>query len=108
MDVTEKGTRRSSARGDGDGGYDDRLESGSCASTSTLASLRDLDSNEMQLIEEDPFERCLDALYEKRSVSPQCCRVTCKLEAFHPWLLSVIADHALYVFLKCVVSFCLK
>lgn len=63
--VPEKGGRRR----DRDDSGDERLDSGSCASSSTLASLRDLESNDLQLVEEgDPFDRCIDALYEKRCV----------------------------------------
>lgn len=59
----EKGGRRRERDDSGD----ERLDSTSCASTSTLASLRDLESSSLQLIEDgDPFDWCIDALYEKR------------------------------------------
>ena len=59
----QKGGRRRERDDSGD----ERLDSTSCASTSTLASLRDLENNDLQLLEDgDPFDRCIDALYEKR------------------------------------------
>ncbi|BDA43174.1 probable interferon-related developmental regulator 1 [Coccomyxa sp. Obi] len=62
----KKGGRRKERDESGD----ERLDSGSCASSSTLASLRDLESNDLQLVEEgDPFDRCIDALYEKRATT---------------------------------------
>ncbi|EIE23324.1 hypothetical protein COCSUDRAFT_63675 [Coccomyxa subellipsoidea C-169] len=59
--------KKGGRRRDRDDSSDERIDSASCASTSTLASLRDLESNVLQLTEEeDPFYRCIDALYEKR------------------------------------------
>lgn len=58
---------RGGRRRERDDSGDERLDSTSCASTSTLASLRDLENNDLQLLEDgDPFDRCIDALYEKR------------------------------------------
>ncbi|CAL8465178.1 g4713 [Coccomyxa elongata] len=62
--------KKGGRRRDRDDSGDERLDSGSCTSSSTLASLRDLESNDLQLVEEgDPFDRCIDALYEKRTTT---------------------------------------
>ena len=61
--VAEKGAR--GRRGDGEGS-EDRFDATSCASSSTMASLRDLEAPGPEEEELSPFERCIDALYEKR------------------------------------------
>ncbi|KAK9823814.1 hypothetical protein WJX72_005686 [[Myrmecia] bisecta] len=57
----KKGSRRSRQ---GDEEFDD---SASSVSTSTVASLRDFDVTEATVLDTNPFERCIDALYEKRA-----------------------------------------
>ena len=61
----ERSDRRKNQTGDEDA-HNDAYDIGSSVSTSTMASLRDFDAAEPELVEDDPWENALEALYEKR------------------------------------------
>ena len=61
----ERADRRKGRTGD-DGGHGENWDAGSSASASTMASIRDFDAAEPEEIEDEPWERNIDALYEKR------------------------------------------
>ena len=63
--LAEKSDRRKNQTGEEDG-CNDAYDIGSSVSTSTMASLRDFDAAEAELLEDDPWENALEALYEKR------------------------------------------
>ena len=61
----ERIDRRKNQTGD-EGPYNDAYDIGSSVSASTMASLRDFDAAGPELVEDDPWENALQALYEKR------------------------------------------
>ena len=63
--LAERSDRRKNQTSEEDG-YNDAYDIGSSVSTSTMASLRDFDAVEPELVEDDPWEHALEALYEKR------------------------------------------
>ena len=61
----ERADRHKGRAGD-EGPGSEGWEASSSLSASTMASLRDFDANETEDIEDDPWERAIEALYEKR------------------------------------------
>ena len=55
--AAEKATKKKASEED---------ESGSIASATTLSSLHDLGYDDSSVVDDDPFEISIDALYEKR------------------------------------------
>ena len=49
------------------GSHTEDDEAGSIVSATTLSSVQDLGYDDASVIEDDPFEQSIDALYEKRS-----------------------------------------
>ena len=92
----EKSAR--SRRGDGDDLGVERTDAASCASSSTMASLRDLRDldavGDGALSDESPLERCIDALYEKRrAAAAQACDAQC-WPCMHYWVRSSSCQHS--------------
>ena len=76
VSLAERADRRKGRAGD-EGPGNEGWEASSSLSASTMASLRDFDANEPEDIEDDPWERAIEPLYEKRCDSQSVEHASC-------------------------------